>query len=147
MAQRMYNHKLDAKNRMRMPPKVREKLGDDYAITIGTRGCLYVLTKAEYEKIQAMASAGNRYDPEAQDFASTVAAFSCEVEEDSQGRLLLPNPLKKLANIDKDILILDTFNGVEIWAQEVWDKKMETFSFADFDKKLASLSSSGKLPL
>ncbi len=147
MAQRMFNHHLDAKGRMRMPPKIREKLGDGYAIAIGTRGCLYVLTKAEYEKIQTNASCGNRYNPEVQDLASMIAAFSSEVEEDNQGRVLIPTPLRKFAKIDKDILILDTFNGVEIWAQEVWDKRMEEFSFESFDKKLAMLASDGKLPL
>ena len=34
---KIYRHQLDAKNRMRIPAKLREELGENYTITKGTR--------------------------------------------------------------------------------------------------------------
>lgn len=39
---KIYRHQLDAKNRMRIPAKLREELGENYTITKGTSGCLFV---------------------------------------------------------------------------------------------------------
>jgi len=50
MADRTYSHQLDAKNRMRIPAKLREELGESYFITIGTGGCLCVYTEEQMEK-------------------------------------------------------------------------------------------------
>ena len=37
-----FNHKLDAKNRMALPAKFRDQLGDTVVITKGLDGCLTV---------------------------------------------------------------------------------------------------------
>ena len=44
-----YTHQLDAKNRMRIPAKFREELGDGYYITVGTGGCLFVYDEKQME--------------------------------------------------------------------------------------------------
>ena len=37
-----YNHTIDAKNRLIIPSKFREALGDEFVVTKGLDGCLFV---------------------------------------------------------------------------------------------------------
>ena len=43
-----YNHTIDAKGRVIIPAKFREKLGDNFVITKGLDGCLYVYPRNEW---------------------------------------------------------------------------------------------------
>ena len=50
----------------------------------------------------------------------TSQARSTEV--DSQGRILIPSNLIKLANIKKACVIIGAGSKVEIWAKETWEE-------------------------
>lgn len=41
-----YNHTVDAKGRLIIPAKFREKLGETFVVTKGLDGCLYVDRKS-----------------------------------------------------------------------------------------------------
>ncbi|PPD26010.1 MAG: division/cell wall cluster transcriptional repressor MraZ, partial [Methylomonas sp.] len=41
----------------------------------------------------------------------------------AQGRLLLPEKLRKLANMDKKIVLVGQLARFEIWQEETWDAK------------------------
>ena len=47
-----YNHTVDAKGRLIIPAKFREKLGETFVVTKGLDGCLYVYSDEEWEKIE-----------------------------------------------------------------------------------------------
>ena len=40
-----YNHTVDPKGRLIIPAKFREQLGDEFVVTKGLDGCLFVYTK------------------------------------------------------------------------------------------------------
>ena len=40
-----YNHTIDTKNRLIIPSKFREALGDEFVVTKGLDGCLFVYDK------------------------------------------------------------------------------------------------------
>ena len=43
-----YNHTVDPKGRLIIPAKFREQLGDEFVVTKGLDGCLFVYTKEEW---------------------------------------------------------------------------------------------------
>jgi division/cell wall cluster transcriptional repressor MraZ len=45
-----------------------------------------------------------------------------EVELDSNGRVLMPDKLKRHAGIDKDVVLVGVRDRAEIWSKEAWDK-------------------------
>ncbi len=55
-----YNHTVDAKGRLIVPSKFREQLGDEFVVTKGLDGCLFVYENTEWkaleEKLHAPAS-------------------------------------------------------------------------------------------
>ena len=44
-----YQHNLDAKGRVFMPAKFREKLGESFLVTKGIGECLFVYSNEEWE--------------------------------------------------------------------------------------------------
>ena len=57
-------------------------------------------------------------------------------EEDAQGRVVLPAPLKKMAGITKDIVTLGRGKRLEIWAAEKYYAYVEG---VDYDAELKKL--------
>ena len=47
-----YNHSIDAKGRMIVPAKFREQLGNEFVVTKGLDGCLFVYSNEEWHRIE-----------------------------------------------------------------------------------------------
>ena len=47
-----YSHNVDAKGRLIVPAKFREQLGDQFVVTKGVDGCLYVYSQEEWKRIE-----------------------------------------------------------------------------------------------
>ena len=47
-----YNHTVDPKGRLIVPAKFREQLGDEFVVTKGLDGCLFVYTSEEWHNIE-----------------------------------------------------------------------------------------------
>lgn len=52
-----YQHNIDAKGRVIVPAKFREDLGEHFYVTKGLDGCLFVLSAAEWKRLQDKISA------------------------------------------------------------------------------------------
>ena len=113
-----YQHNIDAKNRVIVPAKFREDLGERFYVTKGLDGCLFVLSEEGWKRLQdkivAMPMSKAR---QLQRFFFSGAA---EVEPDKQGRILIPQPLRDYASIEKDVTFIGTGDRAEIWSTEGW---------------------------
>ena len=47
-----YNHTIDAKGRLIVPSKFREQLGNEFVVTKGLDGCLFVYSNEEWHRIE-----------------------------------------------------------------------------------------------
>ena len=47
-----YNHTIDARGRLIIPSKFRESLGDEFVVTKGMDGCLFVYDNEEWKKFE-----------------------------------------------------------------------------------------------
>ncbi len=131
MSGKNYAHQLDAKNRMRIPAKLREELGSNYSITVGSGGCLYVYTEEQMQEVKATLKNVNAYREKQLKAARFILYNTWQAEEDKQGRILLPENLRKYARIEKNIIVFKGPNCVEIWSEEVWN---EYFSDVNFEE-------------
>ena len=115
-----YAHNIDKKGRIIIPAKFREELGD-HVITRGLDGCLAVYTKEQWETIyeQLMKLPSTKKD--ARMFVRMMTSKAAECEIDAQGRVLIPSPLVKLAELVKECMVIGAANHVEIWSRERWE--------------------------
>ena len=49
---------------------------------------------------------------------------SFEVNLDNQGRIFIPESLRRYAGIDKDVVIVGVGDRLELWSPEKWDEEM-----------------------
>ena len=137
-----YYHQLDEKNRLRLPSKLKSQLGDKYVVLKGSSGCLFVFSQNELETtINEKLKALPLSDIKAQKSVRMLFSSCYEVEEDNQGRFLLPAYLREFANIKKNVVSIGVGNRVEIWDEDAW--KRYNSDTADFDNIIAGLSEYG----
>ena len=138
-----YSHQLDAKNRMRIPAKLREELGEGYSITVGSGGCLYVYTAEQTKEVQATLKNINSFREKQLKAARYILYNTWQAEEDKQGRILLPENLRKYAKIEKNIIVFKGPNCVEIWSEEVWNEYFNDVNFDELADAIDSLKENG----
>ena len=119
-----FQHTLDDKNRIRLPAKYREKLGNDYILMPGIDGCIFLYPSSAEDKF-LKAVEEMEFDSEKSDIIDIISEMSATVEADSQGRFMLTDDLLKFANIDKDVRIVGSFKRIEIWSEELYVKRHE----------------------
>ena len=141
-------HTLDAKNRVFLPkrfvggldltkPDERPKV----VLSRGLDGCLFLFSESGYQRETQRLKSRAFASPEMRRLARLFSAQSYELELDAQSRVLLPEPLKELAQIDKDVIVVGVFDRIEIWAKQRW-KAFEAENLDDFDR-LGELAGEG----
>lgn len=115
-----YNHTIDPKNRLIVPAKFREGLGENFVISSGLDGCLYLTPANEWEKFteQLMALPNTM---EARQVQRHFLRNANECELDKQGRILVPQNLKDSVGLEKNILLIGVGKRVELWAEEKYE--------------------------
>ncbi|SCJ55315.1 cell division protein MraZ [uncultured Clostridium sp.] len=126
-----YQHSLDSKNRIIVPSKLREGLGEKFIISKGLDGCLYAYPIDEWQKFEEKLKNLPLTNRDARAFVRFFVAGATEVETDKQGRGLIPANLREYAGIEKEIVTIGALNKVEIWSKEKWESYNE--SDIDFD--------------
>ena len=116
-----YDHQIDAKNRIRIPAKLKGN-EDKLYFSKGTNGCIFVFYEAaireKLEKIEEIKIADADKQKGTRAFTKSLRL----VELDTQGRLVVPPELKAFAKIKKDIKICGAGSRIEIWSKEVYDE-------------------------
>ncbi|MBP3339140.1 MAG: division/cell wall cluster transcriptional repressor MraZ [Lachnospiraceae bacterium] len=126
-----YNHSIDAKGRMIVPAKFREALGNDFIVTQGLDGCLFVFPNSEWQVFEEKLRSLPVSNKDARKFSRFFLAGAAQVELDGQGRILLPAVLRQFAGLEKDAVVVGVGSRVEIWDKSRWE---ENTSFDDMDE-------------
>ena len=120
-----YRHSLDSKNRLIIPSRFREELGDTFVITRYLDGCLTVYTSSQWEKINEKIMTIPITSKSGPQFIRQLLSKATLCEPDSMGRVPLPQPLIKAAEINKKCVVIGAGDHVEIWSEERWDDYSE----------------------
>ena len=137
-----YPAKLDEKNRLFVPAKLRPELGEQFYVTLGVncgRRCLTVYTAADFEQLSRNYNAL----PISQRGAATSLIFmnAAECAPDKQFRFGLTQFLLDYGGISRDVMIVGRAGQAEIWdAQEFAAFEQENLTP---EKLLASLEEIG----
>jgi MraZ protein len=110
---------LDAKGRLVVPARFRERLGERFIVTIAQPDpclALYPLPawEAFCERLEAAPVKDDRYRRFVRHLSENTDEISC----DAQGRVLLPNALRKHAAIEREVVAIGSLTRVELWSPE-----------------------------
>ena len=127
-----YKHNLDPKGRVAIPAKFREELKAGAIITRGLDTCLFVFAAKEWESLAKKLIALPLAQANSRAFARLMLAGASNVEVDSQGRVLIPDYLRKYAGLAREVVLTGLYNRAEIWDSERWSEyKQKTENSSD----------------
>lgn len=140
---------LDAKGRLAIPTKQRERLlavGDaNLILTVDRARCLLLFPVQTWELIERDFADLPAFDEVARSVVRLYLGNAEEVEMDNQGRILLPQHLREFAYLDRRVAFVGQGGKFEIWDEQRWKDK----TLADLDDqnigKMALSSSLGTL--
>lgn len=133
-----YNQSMDVKGRMSFPVKFREIIGERFIVTRGIDHCLLVFSPEDFdrlnEKFREMPLASGR------DIIRFFTGSAIEAEADKQGRILVPQPLRDWAGLEKEVIVMGLTDRCEIWDRCRWEERSAKL---DDDALLAALEGVG----
>ncbi|MFH1143126.1 MAG: hypothetical protein V1774_01110 [Candidatus Eisenbacteria bacterium] len=115
---------IDSKRRLTLPAKLRESLtsvepSPELIVTVGHRGCLLLIPPKTWKDLTPdlfRAIVGG--DEGAQRLRATMALYGSTPRIDNSGRVTLTEKQVKVANLDKDAVVLGNFTRIEVWNPE-----------------------------
>lgn len=113
-------HSLDSKGRVAIPAKFRSKLKEGIIITRGLDRCLFVFNVSEWKRLAEklinlpLAQANSRA------FTRLMLAGAVDVNLDVQGRVLIPEYLRRYAGLKNKVVVAGLYNRIEIWDASRW---------------------------
>jgi len=125
---------MDDKGRIAIPTRYRDELQEccerQLIVTIavnekciGEKGCLWLYPLPEWEKVEKDIIKLPTIDENATFLKRFLIGNATECEMDSQGRMLLPDKLRKFAMLDKKAMLVGQLNKFEIWSEDAWNNK------------------------
>ncbi len=122
MFEGQYNHTIDTKGRLSIPPKFRDELGSTFHVTRGMDGCLFAYDDENWENFKnSLMKLPKLTSKELRNLRRIFIAGAASVEVDKQGRILIPAALREIAGLEKDVVVAGVGDCIEIWSQERWD--------------------------
>lgn len=117
-----YNHTIDAKGRLIIPSKFRETLGDEFVVTKGLDGCLFVYPNEEWSAFEEKLRTLPLTNKNARQFSRFFLAGAASCEVDKQGRILIPGVLREFAQLEKEVVLVGVLSRIEIWSRAKWEE-------------------------
>lgn len=136
-----YSHSIDKKSRIIIPAKFRSDLGNTFILTKGLDNCLFIYPEDEWVILENKLKSLPLTRKDARAFVRFFFSGATECELDKQGRILIPNSLKKHAKLDKEATIIGVSNRVEIWSRDEWEdyNNDDDLSYENIAEKMSEL--------
>ncbi len=117
-------HSIDPKGRLNLPARHRRVAARHGGLTLwvmpGFEDCLVILDEEGYQAISERIRNLPMNAEEARLFERKLYPRIAEVEPDGQGRVVIPENLRRYAGIEGEVLIRGTNNRIELWHPERW---------------------------
>jgi MraZ protein len=122
-----YHLRIDPKGRVPVPAAFRRGLrlkNDDAGpALVVTRldECLAVYPAGEWSAVADQLRQLPVFSKQVKALSRVLASHAVDCELDTQGRILLPAPLRHAAGLQSEVLIVGVLERFEIWAPERWE--------------------------
>jgi MraZ protein len=116
-----YQHQLDTKGRVAVPVKFRAQLINGAIITRGIDRCLFLFSAKDWEMLAQKLAGLPIGKANSRSIVRHMLGGAMEVDIDTQGRILIPEYLRKYAGITKQAVIAGLYSRVEVWDVSLWE--------------------------
>ncbi len=127
-----YENNVDPKGRISIPVRFREillqKYDDHRVFVTNFDKCLLLFPYSEWIEMEDKASQLSIFNKHHRAFTRFFFSSAAECSLDSQGRILIPQALRKYAGLEREVVLLGSLKKIEIWDKKRWDEEMESLS-------------------
>ena len=140
---------LDAKGRMVMPTRYRERLlercGGKLVVTVDKDQCLLVYPLPDWEEVERKLMRLPTLNPQARRLQRLMVGHATDLELDGHGRVLLPPSLREYACLARDAVLIGQGARFELWDEARWNERRDEWlasedTTTDLPAELESLS-------
>jgi MraZ protein len=118
---------LDAKGRLAVPTRHRDALASGsgkVVLTAHPDGCLLLYPHLSWEPLRAKLQSLSNFNEQARWWQRLLLGFAEELEPDGSGRILISPALRKLAGLQKQVMLVGQGSRFEVWDLERWEEKL-----------------------
>ena len=120
---------LDAKGRMVLPTRYRERLAERsegrLVVTVDRDQCLLLYPTPDWEEIQRKLMRLPTLNPVARSLQRLMVGHATDLELDGHGRVLLPPKLREFAGLTRDAVLIGQGNRFELWDEARWNERRD----------------------
>jgi MraZ protein len=119
-----YQRSLDDKNRLGLPKRLREQLGEPETlfVTPGPDQCLWLYTQEGLEQLAAKLDQSPATDAEARVFRRLYFAQTEAVDVDRTGRILISERLIQFGGLGREVVLIGVRDHLELWDAGRWQQ-------------------------
>jgi MraZ protein len=130
-----HQHTLDAKGRVILPARFRERLASGLVFAPSQERCIDVYPLIAFERRVEQLRTVPREDQRARGYLRVFLAGAHEEKPDAQGRVTIPPRLREYAGLTKDLTVNGADEKLEIWDRATWDdyRTQAEVAFANLD--------------
>lgn len=115
-----YSYSIDDKGRLSLPAKFRRQLEGGVVVTRGLDRCLTVYPTPQWkERAEKLAQLPDHLKRN-RDYARLQLSGAWDAPLDSQGRIMLPDYLRRYASLTKQVVVTGLYDRLEIWDEAAW---------------------------
>jgi MraZ protein len=126
---------LDAKGRMVMPTRYRERLlercGGKLVVTVDKDQCLLIYPLPDWEEIERKLMRLPSLNVQARRLQRLMVGHATDLELDGHGRLLLPPSLREYSLLTRDAVLIGQGLRFELWDEARWNERRDEWLASD----------------
>ena len=126
---------LDAKGRMVMPTRYRERLqelcGGKLVVTVDKDQCLLIYPLPDWEEIERKLMRLPTLNPQARRLQRLMVGHATDLELDGHGRVLLPPKLREFGLLTRDAMLIGQGSRFELWDEARWNERRDEWLASD----------------
>ena len=142
----IHNINLDGKGRLTIPTKYRNTISDqsngNMVVTIDSEEkCLLLYPANIFSNIEKKINDLPSFTKNHRRIQRLIIGHAEDLELDSNGRILLPKPLRLVAEMSKKITLIGQGQKFEIWSDDIWNNKVNKWRSEETDESEESVLS------
>lgn len=141
-----YEVAIEDKGRVAMPKKLREELGDKLIVTLGYENSLIIVSEENWKALLEGTEGKPFIQQDARETQRFLLGGASFVELDNKGRFILPNYLRRFAEIKNEVIFLGLSRYVEMWDKKHWEEYRQNLekNIDKISERLISAQKSGE---
>jgi len=131
---------LDAKGRMAIPTRYRERLSarceGQLIVTVDKDHCLLVYPLPDWEDLERKLVRLPSMNKVARRIVRIMVGYATEVEMDNNGRILVSKELREFASLEKQGMLIGQGLKFELWDEATWNEKRDAWLSEEDDGEM-----------